>query len=95
MPESIKTVLKKIRSFSIKKQIKMSNTQARPRRPVRPPGMGVKNMDNRQRKLRRYEIERFLAQPKNIEVKQNGGVVQRMVVRRSTVYPGTRRRNYY
>ena len=57
--------------------------------------MGVKNMDNRQIRLRRYKIKRFLAQPKNVKVKQNGRVAGRMVVRRSTVYPGTRRRNYY
>ena len=72
-----------------------SCSTCRPRRPVRPPGMGVKNMGNRQIRLRRYKIKRFLAQPKNVEVKQNGRVVGRIVVRRSTVYPGTRRRNYY
>ena len=37
----------------------------------------------------------MMTQPKNIDVKQNGRVVSRMVVRRSTIYPGTRRRNYY
>ena len=57
--------------------------------------MGVKNVDNRQIRLRRYKIKRFLAQPKNVKVKQNGRVAGRMVVRRSTVYPGTRRLNYY
>ena len=56
--------------------------------------MGVKNMNNRRIRLRRNKIKRFLAQPKNVDVKQNGRVVRRMVVRRSTVYPGTRRRNY-
>ena len=45
--------------------------------------MGVKNMDNRRIRLRRYKIKRFLAQPKNVDVKQNGRVVRRMVVRRS------------
>ena len=45
--------------------------------------MGVKNMDNKQIRLRRYKIKRFLAQPKNVDVKQNGRVVRRMVVRRS------------
>ena len=66
----------------------------RPRRPMRPPGMGVKNMENRRVRNRRYKIKRILAQPKNVEVKQNGRVVHRMVVRRSTIYPGSRRRNY-
>ena len=45
--------------------------------------MGVKNMDNRRIRLRRYKIKRFLAQPKNVDVKQNSRVVRRMVVRRS------------
>ena len=67
----------------------------RRRRPMRPPGMGVKNMENRRVRNRRYTIKRILAESKNIEVKQNGRVVCRMVVRRSTIYPGSRRRNYY
>ena len=62
---------------------------------MRPPGMGVKNMENRRVRNRRYKIKKIFAQPKNIEVKQNSIVVRRMVVRRSTIYPGTRRRNYY
>ena len=73
----------------------MPNTQARPRRPVRPPGKGVKNMGNRRIKLRRYKTKRFIAQPKNVEVKQNGRLARRMVVRRCTIYPGARRRHYY
>ena len=66
----------------------------RPRRPMRPPGMGVKNMENRRVRIRKYKIKRILAQPKNVEVKQNGRLVHRMVVRRSAIYPGSRRRNY-
>ena len=57
--------------------------------------MGVKNMDNSRIRLRRYKIKRFLAKPKNIEAKQNGRIVRRIVVRRGTFYPGTRRRTYY
>ena len=57
--------------------------------------MGVKNLENRRVRNRRYKIKRLMAQPKNIEVRHNGRIVQRMVVRRSTVYTGTRRRNYY
>ena len=53
----------------------------RPRRPMRPPGMGVKNMENRRVRIRKYKIKRILAQPKNVEVKQNGRLVHRMVVR--------------
>ena len=67
----------------------------RARRPVGPPGIGVKNIENRRVRNRNFQIKRMMAQPKNIEVKQNGRVVCRMVVRRSTIYPGTRRRNYY
>ena len=73
----------------------MPNTQARPSRPVKPPGMGGKNMDNRPIRLRIYKIKRFLAQSKNVEVKPNSRVVRRMVARRYTIYPGARRRHYY
>ena len=73
----------------------MLNTQVRARRPLRLPAMGVKNIENRRVRNRHFKIERMMTQPKNIEVKQNGRVVRRMVVRKSTIYPGTRRRNYY
>ena len=73
----------------------MPNTQMRLRKPMRLPRMGVKNIENRRIRNRRYKIKRILAQPKNVEVKHNGRVVRRMVVRRSTIYPGSRRRNYY
>ena len=33
--------------------------------------------------------------PRNVEVKQNGRVVRRIVVTRQTIYPGEVRRNYY
>ena len=56
--------------------------------------MGVKSMDNRRINLRRYKIKRFIAQPKNIEVKQNGRVCRRMVVRRYTIYLSARRHYY-
>ena len=39
---------------------------------------------------RRYKIKRILAQPRNIDVRHNGRLVRRMVVRRSTIYPSTR-----
>ena len=67
----------------------------RPRRPMRPLGMGLKNMEDRRVRNRRYKTKRILAQPKNVEVKQNGRVVRRMVVRRSTIYPVSRRMNCY
>ena len=74
---------------------KMPRTQMRPRRPARPAGMDQKNNDRVRIRNRRYKIKRFLAQPKNIDVKQNGRVVRRMVVRRKTIYPSTRRRREY
>ena len=66
-----------------------------PRRPARPAGRGGKNNDRVRVIYRRYEIKRTLAQPRSIHVRQNGRVVRRMVVRRSTIYPGTRRRQEY
>ena len=41
---------------------------------------------------RRYKIKKLLAQPRNIDVKQNSRVVRRMIVRRKTIYPSARRR---
>ena len=67
----------------------------RPRRPVRPGGMGQKNNDRVRSRNRRYKIKRFLAQPRNIDAKQNGRVVRLMVVRRKTIYPSARRRREY
>ena len=66
-----------------------------PRRPVRPAGRGDKNNDWIRIRNRRYKIKRILEQPKNIDVKHNGRVVRRMVVKRSTIYPSTRRRREY
>ena len=65
------------------------------RRPVRPAGRGEKNNDWIRIRNRRYKIKRILEQPKNIDVKHNGRVVRRMVVKRSTIYPSTRRRREY
>ena len=67
----------------------------RPKRPMRPAGMGQKNNDRLRIRNRRYKIKKFLAQPRNIDVKQIGRVVRRMVVRRKTIYPKARRRGEY
>ena len=72
-------------------QIKIARQQ---RRPVRAQGMGVKNIEGRVRN-RRFKIKRMMAQSKNVEVKKNGRVVRKMIVRRSTVYPIEVRRAYY
>ena len=66
-----------------------------PRRPVRPAGRGEKNDDRVRIRNTHYKIKRILAQPRNIDVRHNGRVVRRMVVRRSTIYPSTRRRWEY
>ena len=56
-----------------------------------PAGKGEKNNDRVRIRNRRYEIKRFMLQPRDIEVRHNGRVVRRMVVRRQTLYPSTRR----
>ena len=73
----------------------MPNTQVGARRPVRPPGMRVKNIENRRVRNRRFKIKRIMEQPRNDEVKQNGRVIHRMVVIQKTIYPGMTRRKYY
>ena len=45
------------------------------RRPVRPPGRREKNNDRIRIRKRRYKIKRILAQPRNVDVGQNGRVV--------------------
>ena len=60
----------------------MPRTQYRPRRPVRSAGMGEKNNDRIRVRNKRYKIKRLMLQPRNVDVKQNGRVVRRMVVRR-------------
>ena len=65
------------------------------RRPLVPAGMGQKNNNRIRVRNRRFKIKRFMLQSKDIEVKHNGRVVRRMVVRRQTIYPSTRRRQEY
>ena len=74
---------------------KMVRTQMRSRRPVRPVGMGQKNNYRIRIRNRRYKIKKFLVQQENIDVKQNGRVVTRMIVRTQTIYPNTLRRREY
>ena len=49
-------------------------------------GDGIKNNDRIRVRNRRYKIKRFILQPRNIDVRHNGRVVKRMVVRRQTIY---------
>ena len=77
----------------------MPRIEVRRRRPVRTAGMGHKMRQKKNDRIRvrnrRYKIKRFLAQRKNIDVKQNVRILTRMVVRRQTIYPSTRRRREY
>ena len=73
----------------------MPRIRVRPRTSVRPAGMRQKNNDRIRVRNRHYKIKRFMLQPKNIDVKHNVRVVRRMVVRRQTIYPTTRRRQEY
>ena len=71
------------------------NIQYRPRRPVVSAGRGEKNSDRIRVRNRRNKIKRFMLQSRDVEVRHNGRVVRRMVVRRRTIYPSTRRRQEY
>ena len=68
------------------------NIQYRPWRSAVPTGRGEKNNDQIRVRNRRYKIKRFMLQPRDVEVRHNGRVVRRMVVRRRTIYPSMRRR---
>ena len=92
IPVLLKSTLKKLKRQKTKKKVKQANLsqkmpriQYRPRRPLRTAGMGQKNNDRIRVRNRRYKIKRFMLQPKNIDVKHNGRVVRRKVVRRQTI----------
>ena len=62
------------------------------RRPVVPAGRGEKNNDRIRVRNRRYKIKRMTDQARNINVRHNGRIVRRMVVRRQTIFPSARGR---
>ena len=62
---------------------------------MRQAGRGEKNNDGIRVRNRRYKIKRYLAQPKNIDIRHNDRVVRRMVVRGQTIYPSTQQRREY
>ena len=62
---------------------------------MKPAGRKEKNNDRIRVRNRRYKIKRFMLQPRNIDVRHNGRVVRRMLVRRRTIYPSLRRRREY
>ena len=50
-------------------------------------GTGVKRIRLSKRQTAKWKIKRFTPPPRNIDVKNNGKVVRKMIVRRSTIYP--------
>ena len=58
-------------------------------------GEGGEENDRIRVRNRRYKIKRMTLQARNVDVRHNGRVVRRMVVRRQTLYPSTRRRREY
>ena len=67
------------------------NVVARPRPSG---GIGVKNMQAFRRRNRNIKIKKLLTQPRPIEVKKNGVVIRKMVVRRKSYFPGKRAKVY-
>ena len=63
-------------------------------RPMFPAGRGEKDNDWIGVRNTRYKIKKYMAQPRDVEVKHNGRVV-RMVVRRWAIYVTGRRRRHY
>ena len=89
IPEIFKIALKKIKSlFNLQTDQNAEHTGERD-------GMGVKNIENRRVRKRRFKIKITMEQPRNVKVRQNGRVILRMVVRSKTIYPGVTRRNHY
>ena len=70
-----------------KEQFRKAN-QRRPN-PKRP-RTGVISIEGRIRN-RNIKIKQLIPQPKNVQVKKNGNVFRRMVVRRRTIYPAERK----
>ena len=56
--------------------------------------IGVKNIEEKIG-VRTFKIKRLMAQPKNINVKKNGVIVCKMIVRRRTIFPAEVKRVYY
>ena len=56
--------------------------------------MRVKNIEGRICSVV-FKIKRLMVQPKNINVKRNGVIVRKIVLRRRTIFPAEVRRVYY
>ena len=94
LPIVLKNALKKIKNLFIP-QTKGQEKEQNAKETSEASRGGEKNNDRIRIRNRSYNIKRILAKPKNIDVKHNGRVVRRMVVRKSTIYPSTRRRQEY
>ena len=55
---------------------------------------GVKHIEVRVQN-KTFKIKQLIAVPKNVQVKKNGQVVQRMTVRRRSIYPAVQQRVKY
>ena len=55
---------------------------------------GVKNIEGRVRN-KTFKIKQLIAVPKNIQVKKNGQVMQRMTVHRRAIFPAQHERAEY
>ena len=71
-----------------------SHLKRRLGRPRPAGGIGVKNMQAFRRRNRDIKIKKLLPQPKTINVKKNGVIVRKMVVRRRAYFPGRQARVY-
>ena len=65
-----------------------AHSKGRLGRPRSAGGIGVKNMQAFRRRNRDIKIKKLLTQPKTINVKKNGVVVRKMVVRGRALFPG-------
>ena len=89
--------------FDQRRQAARPRTRVKPVAVIRPPGqrrvpgqqIGVENIEGRIHN-RTFKIKKMLlAEPKNVEVKKRSLVLQKMVVKRETIFPAEVRRTYY
>ena len=71
-----------------------SHPRNRLHRPHPTGGIGVKKMDRFHRRNRDIKIKKVLPQPRVVNVKKNGVVVRKMIMRGKTYFPGKRRKVY-
>ena len=96
IPAVLKSILKKLKSLFIlqtkdSEESKTGEAEPENSKNINCDQGGQREWGKRIRN-RHYKIKKLLAQPRNIDVKQNGRVVRRMIVRRKAIYPSARRR---